>query len=71
MNQPLVISYIRFSTARQAAGDSLRRQTAAAKDWCQKRGWKLDEKLSSRDLGVSGFNKDNVSKGLFPHFWKG
>lgn len=68
MNQPLVISYIRFSTARQAAGDSLRRQTAAAKDWCQKRGWTLDEKLSSRDLGVSGFNKDNVSKGALSIF---
>lgn len=68
MNQPLVISYIRFSTVRQAAGDSLRRQTAAAKDWCQKRGWTLDEKLSSRDLGVSGFNKDNVSKGALSIF---
>lgn len=68
MNQPLVISYVRFSTTRQAAGDSLRRQTTAARDWCQKRGWTLDEKLSGRDLGVSGFNQDNVSKGALSVF---
>lgn len=61
--QPLVLSYIRFSSARQASGDSLRRQTRAAQQWCLKRGWTLDEKLTYQDLGVSGFNQDNMSKG--------
>lgn len=66
--QPLVISYVRFSTARQAAGDSFRRQTNAAREWCLKRGWTLDERLSCRDLGVSGFNQDNMSKGALAIF---
>ncbi|WP_080407093.1 recombinase family protein [Burkholderia ubonensis] len=68
MSQPLVISYVRFSTARQATGDSLRRQTAAAREWCLKRGWTLDEKLSCRDLGLSGFNQDNASRGALSVF---
>lgn len=59
----LVVSYIRFSTARQAAGDSLRRQTKEAEAWCLKNGLTLDKKLSCQDLGVSGFNKDNISNG--------
>lgn len=61
--QPLVLSYIRFSSARQASGDSFRRQTNAARDWCARRGWTLDDNLSYQDLGVSGFNQDNSSKG--------
>lgn len=33
-----------------------------------KRGWTLDEKLSCRDLGVSGFNQANMSKGALSVF---
>ncbi|WP_137956731.1 recombinase family protein [Burkholderia sp. 4M9327F10] len=68
MSQPLVVSYIRFSTPRQASGDSLRRQTAGAREWCARHGWTLDEKLSIHDLGVSGFNKDNISRGALATF---
>jgi DNA invertase Pin-like site-specific DNA recombinase len=48
-------SYIRFSSPQQAAGDSLRRQTAATSAWCKKNDVKLDTSLSLRDLGVSAF----------------
>jgi DNA invertase Pin-like site-specific DNA recombinase len=48
-------SYIRFSTPEQAKGDSLRRQTEAAKSWCQRHGALLDTSLTFRDLGRSAF----------------
>jgi DNA invertase Pin-like site-specific DNA recombinase len=70
MTQPLVISYIRFSTPRQAGGTSLTRQTELARSWCVRKGWKLDERLSLRDLGLSGFNQDNVLKGALSGFLK-
>jgi DNA invertase Pin-like site-specific DNA recombinase len=44
-------SYIRFSNPEQAAGDSLRRQTERAAEYCRQRGWKLDVALTLRDLG--------------------
>jgi len=68
MTQPLVISYIRFSTAKQAGGTSLIRQTQLAHKWCARRGWTLDERLSLHDLGISGFNQDNVSRGALAGF---
>jgi DNA invertase Pin-like site-specific DNA recombinase len=49
-------SYIRFSNAEQARGDSLRRQTnGRAERFCQRHGLTLDTTLSLRDLGVSAF----------------
>ncbi len=59
----LVISYIRFSTPRQALGDSLRRQFDATRAWCDRHGYTLNESLSFRDLGVSAFSGANVSAG--------
>lgn len=60
--QPRVISYTRFSSKRQAKGDSYRRQTALAQEWCAKNGYELDP-LSYEDLGVSGFSGANKTKG--------
>jgi DNA invertase Pin-like site-specific DNA recombinase len=48
-------SYVRFSTPEQAAGDSLRRQTEAARAWCERNGLALDETTTLRDLGKSAF----------------
>lgn len=48
-------SYIRFSTPEQARGDSLRRQTEAAAEWCKRNGVPLDTSLTLRDLGKSAF----------------
>jgi DNA invertase Pin-like site-specific DNA recombinase len=52
---PLAYSYVRFSTAEQAKGDSLRRQTEAAARWCQRNGVRLDTSLTLHDLGKSAF----------------
>src|SRR5919106_809754 len=53
--KPAAYSYIRFSTPEQAKGDSLRRQTEAAKAWCARHGVRLDTSLTFRDLGKSAF----------------
>lgn len=48
-------SYIRFSTTDQRKGDSLRRQTEAARNWCNRNDVHLDESLTFRDLGKSAY----------------
>jgi DNA invertase Pin-like site-specific DNA recombinase len=52
---PVAFSYIRFSHPDQAKGDSLRRQTDAAQDWCRRHGARLDIATTFRDLGKSAF----------------
>jgi DNA invertase Pin-like site-specific DNA recombinase len=56
-------SYVRFSSPQQAAGDSLRRQTEAAADWCQRHGATLDTSTTFRDLGTSAFQGDHRKDG--------
>jgi DNA invertase Pin-like site-specific DNA recombinase len=51
----LAFSYLRFSSPQQAKGDSIRRQTEATADWCERHGVALDTSLSLRDEGVSAF----------------
>jgi DNA invertase Pin-like site-specific DNA recombinase len=48
-------SYIRFSHPDQAKGDSLRRQTAAAAEWCARNAVRLDTSTTLHDLGRSAF----------------
>lgn len=55
-----VYSYTRFSTPEQAAGDSYRRQTEAARKWAEARGLVLDDRLSFADEGVSAFRGTNT-----------
>ena len=59
-------SYLRFSTADQIQGDSLRRQTALAREWCLKSGIPLVDNY--RDLGVSAFRSKNADKGALKAF---
>jgi DNA invertase Pin-like site-specific DNA recombinase len=54
-------SYIRFSTPEQAKGDSLRRQTEAAAEWCKRNDITLDTSTTFRDLGRSAFLGDHRS----------
>jgi len=56
-------SYIRFSTPEQIKGDSLRRQTELSAKYALEHNLNLDESLTFRDLGVSAFNKSNLSSG--------
>lgn len=68
MTIPLVFSYRRFSSGRQAAGHSLERQTESARRWCHEKGYVLDESLALADLGVSAYSGDNVSRGALSGF---
>jgi DNA invertase Pin-like site-specific DNA recombinase len=52
---PIAFSYIRFSHPDQAKGDSLRRQTDAATEWCSRNGVQLDTAMTFRDLGRSAY----------------
>jgi DNA invertase Pin-like site-specific DNA recombinase len=48
-------SYVRFSSPAQAEGDSLRRQTEAARRWCEVNDVRLDTSTTLHDLGKSAF----------------
>jgi DNA invertase Pin-like site-specific DNA recombinase len=52
---PIAYSYIRFSSKQQADGDSIRRQTEAATQWCARNKVPLDESLTIRDYATSAF----------------
>lgn len=66
----LCISYIRFSSAKQKQGDSLRRQLKESRKYAESRGLVLDETLSMRDEGLSAFKGDHISKGALGNFLK-
>lgn len=54
-------SYIRFSSAHQASGDSLRRQTIMAQQYCDNENLEL-QPISYNDLGVSAFHARNIKE---------
>ncbi|WP_426438246.1 recombinase family protein [Bradyrhizobium genosp. P] len=65
---PRAYSYIRFSTPEQAKGHSLQRQTDAARAWAAAAKVGLDDELTFRDKGVSGFtgaNRETGELGVF------
>ena len=63
---PAVYSYIRFSTPKQAQGDSIRRQFESAQKYAAAHGWVIDETLN--DEGISAFNGRNVKDGALGTF---
>lgn len=63
--KPVAISYQRWSSGRQSKGDSRRRQTSGAADWCQRNGYRLAHEYT--DAGVSAWKGDNRSKGSLGH----
>jgi DNA invertase Pin-like site-specific DNA recombinase len=58
---PYAISYRRFSTLKQARGDSQRRQTDLTEEYCKRRRLKLID--TYLDAGLSGFTGENLSDG--------
>jgi DNA invertase Pin-like site-specific DNA recombinase len=56
---PVAYSYIRFSHPDQAKGDSVRRQTEQAREWCKRHGLRLDENTTLRDLGKSAYTGEH------------
>jgi DNA invertase Pin-like site-specific DNA recombinase len=70
---PIGFSYIRFSSPEQGKGDSLRRQTQAAAEWCTRNGITLDTSLTLHDKGCSAFkglHRDNPDKHALALFLK-
>jgi DNA invertase Pin-like site-specific DNA recombinase len=70
---PLAFSYVRFSSSQQAEGDSLRRQTEAAADWCRRHKVTLDTVTKLRDLGRSaytGAHRSNPDRNALAGFLK-
>jgi len=67
---PKAYSYIRFSTPEQKKGDSLRRQIELSKEYADKNGLILDEKLKMEDQGLSAFKGHHKTKGALGEFLK-
>ncbi len=65
---PKAYSYIRFSSAKQLAGDSLDRQVKLSENYAAKNGLELDTDLNLRDLGISAYDRSNLEKGALGHF---
>ena len=63
-------SYIRFSTPQQSRGHSRERQLSATREYCERNGLFLDEKLMFSDLGISAFSGANVTTGKMGMFIK-
>ena len=61
-------SYVRMSTTSQLKGDSLRRQTTAAKEFAIKNGLTLDDSSNFNDIGVSAFKGENARTGGLSRF---
>jgi DNA invertase Pin-like site-specific DNA recombinase len=69
--RPRAYSYIRFSTPDQAHGDSLRRQTEAARDYAKRHKLEFDETLDLTDPGISAHYGKNVEVGKLRAFLDG
>lgn len=59
-SQKQCFSYVRFSSRKQANGNSQDRQLEIAPRVAKEKGWTLSEKLNAQDLGVSAFKGDNI-----------
>jgi DNA invertase Pin-like site-specific DNA recombinase len=57
-------SYLRFSDPTQAKGDSKRRQTQGADEWCARNGVRLDTSTTLADLGKSGYKQGKRRQAL-------
>ncbi len=67
MRSAKAYSYVRFSTPKQAQGDSYRRQLQQARDYCTNHNLVLDDK-TIEDFGVSAFRGSNRTDGALGRF---
>lgn len=68
MSAPKVYSYLRFSDAKQASGDSINRQKQYAKKWADDHGYTLDDSLTMADEGLSAFHGKHLAIGALGIF---
>jgi len=68
MEKPTAYSYVRFSTAEQARGDSLRRQIEAAEQYAASHNLTLDQSSKLYDLGRSAHTGEHRTKGALKVF---
>lgn len=61
-NLPVAYSYIRFSSAIQAQGDSYRRQYELSKQYAEEHNLSLDD-FTYSDMGMSAFRGKNADEG--------
>ncbi|WP_175950344.1 recombinase family protein [Burkholderia sp. BCC0405] len=62
--------YGRFSSVKQAKGDSLQRQMDYARHWADQHGFVIDESLTMFDHGLSAYKGDHVKRGALGVFLK-
>ena len=67
---PKAYSYIRFSSIKQQKGDSVERQIRLSENYAAKHGLELDTELNLSDLGISAYDRSNLSKGALGQFLK-
>jgi len=61
-------SYVRFSSAEQMTGDSVRRQLSLAIAYAAEFSLILDDKLTYKDFGISSFRGQNAAAGQLGAF---
>lgn len=66
--EPRVYLYSRFSSARQATGDSARRQRESSEAFAARVGLPVDTDLNMADHGVSAFTGDHRRRGALGAF---
>ena len=68
---PIAYSYMRFSSEKQAKGDSFRRQEELIKDYLAKRpDLELDPTLNLKDSGLSAYKGTHAKKGALGVFMR-
>jgi hypothetical protein len=60
--------YTPFSSAEQKKGDSLRRQMQLSDEYARRHNLTIDTTLHLHDLGMSAFNRSNITKGALGGF---
>lgn len=65
---PKAYSYIRFSSAAQSSGDSVRRQKQLVADYVEKEGLELDTSITFHDFAVSSYHGVNAETGALGAF---
>jgi DNA invertase Pin-like site-specific DNA recombinase len=61
-------SYLRYSSLPQGEGDSIRRQTAGARAWCERNGVQFDTATTMEDQGKSAFRGKHRETGVLAAF---